>query len=167
MELNRLVPDFELPALDGRLYRLSGCRGKIVVINFWSCECPHSERADKEILSALAGWGAGAVLLTVASNKNESIESIKFAAEARRLPLVLLDETCRVADQFEAQVTPQVFVVDSQGVLRYRGAVDDASFRKKVPSRFFLFEAVEALLRGDLPPLAESPPFGCAIVREI
>ncbi|MCA1899157.1 MAG: redoxin domain-containing protein [Chloroflexi bacterium] len=167
MELNRLVPDFELPALDGRLYRLSDYRGNIVVLNFWSCECPHSERADKEILPALAGWGAGVALLTVASNKNESIEAIQFAAEARRLPVVLLDEDCRAADQFEAQVTPQVFVVDSQGVLRYRGAVDDASFRKKVPSRFFLFEAVEALLRGDLPPLAESAPFGCAIVREI
>ncbi|MBI5953045.1 MAG: redoxin domain-containing protein [Chloroflexi bacterium] len=166
MDINQPVPDFALPALDGRLHRLSGHRGKIVIVNFWSCECPHSERTDRAILSMLVQW-QDVVLLTVASNRNESVGAIKAVAEARRLPNLLLDQNCRVADQLGARTTPHVFVVDREGILRYRGTVDNVTFRQRVPTRFFLDEAVESLLEGNLPNLTESPAFGCTIVREI
>ena len=52
-------------------------------------------------------------------------------------------------------------------ILRYRGAVDDVKFRQPKATRFFLEEAVEALLDGYLPALEEIPAHGCAIVREI
>lgn len=161
------VPDFELPDLDGRLHRLSDHRGRIVIVNFWSCECPHSERADKAIMAMLEQRRGDVVALSVASNRNENAEALKKAAEARRLPMVLRDADCRVADLFGAETTPHVFVVDREGILRYRGAVDDVTFRQRTPTRFFLNEAVEALLEGRLPALTESPPYGCAIVREI
>jgi peroxiredoxin len=166
MEINRHVPDFELPALDGRLHRLSDHCGKIVIVNFWSCECPHSERTDRAIMSMLVQW-QDVILLAIASNRNESTETVKTVSGARRLPVVLLDENCRVADQFGAQTTPHVFVVDHEGILRYRGAVDNVAFRQRQPTRFFLDEAVESLLEGHLPALTEFPAFGCAIVREI
>jgi peroxiredoxin len=166
IDINHPVPDFQLPAIDGRLHRLSDYRGKIVIANFWSCECPQSERTDRAILSALAQW-RDVVMLTIASNRNESAGAVKAAAEARQLPAVLLDQNCRVADQFGAQTTPHVFVIDREGILRYRGAVDNLTFRQRLPTRFFLGEAVESLLNGHLPGLAESPAFGCAIVREI
>ena len=57
--------------------------------------------------------------------------------------------------------------MDREGILRYRGAVDDVTFRQGNPTRFFLEEAVEALLDGRLPELTEMPAYGCAIVREI
>jgi peroxiredoxin len=167
MDINQPVPDFELPALDGRLYRLSDYRGKIVIVNFWSCECPQSERTDKSIMAMFVQWRDDVVMLSIASNKNETVEAVKAVAEARHLPVVLLDENCRVADQFEAQTTPHIFVIDREGILRYRGAVDDVTFRHRVPTRFFLDEAVESLLAGRLPTLTESPAYGCAIVREI
>jgi len=56
--------------------------------------------------------------------------------------------------------------VDRAGVLRYRGAVDDTSFRQRVPTRSYLDEAVDALLDGRLPTVAEVPAFGCSIIRE-
>ncbi len=167
LQLGSPVPDFELPDLDGRLHRLSDHRGRIVIVNFWSCECPHAERSDKSIIAARGKWGDQVALLFVASNKNEKLEDMKKAAEARRLPTVLRDADCRVADLFGAETTPHVFVVDQEGILRYRGAVDDLTFRQRTPSRFFLNEAVEALLEGRLPALTESPAYGCAIVREI
>lgn len=167
LQLDKPVPDFELPDLNGVTDRLSNHRGRIVIINFWSCECPHSERADKAILAMLAQWRDDAVMLSIASNRNENIEALKKAAEARRLPVVLRDADCRVADLFGAETTPHVFVVDREGILRYRGAVDDVTFRRRTPTRFFLDEAVESLLEGRLPPLTESPAYGCAIVREI
>ena len=167
MQLNQPVPDFELPDLDGNLHRLSHYRGRIVIINFWSCECPHSERTDRAIMSMLVQWQDDVTMLSIASNRNENAGALKHAAEMRRLPTVLLDANCLVADLFEAQTTPQVFVMDRNGILRYRGSVDDVTFRQRIPTRFFLDLAVESLLEGHLPELTETPAYGCAIVREI
>ena len=166
MQINQSAPDFELPDLDGNLHRLSHYRGRIVIVNFWSCECPHSERTDKAIMAMLMQW-RDVVMLSIASNRSENVEALKKAANARRLPTVLLDANCRVADLFEAQTTPHVVVIDREGILRYRGSVDDFTFRNRIPTRFYLDLAVESLLNGQLPALAESPAYGCAIVREI
>lgn len=167
IEINQSVPDFELPDLHGKIHRLSDCRGRIVIVNFWSCECPHSERTDKAIMSMLVQWHDDVSMLTIASNRSENVEAIKNVAEARRLPTVLIDADCRIADLLEAQTTPHVFAVDREGILRYRGSVDDVTFRQRVPTRFFLDMAIESLLNGQLPPLSESPAYGCTIVREI
>ncbi|MBI5946499.1 MAG: redoxin domain-containing protein [Chloroflexi bacterium] len=167
MEINQPAPDFELPDLEGGLHRLSDYRGKIVIVNFWSCECPHSERVDRAITAMFAQWRGEVAMLSIAANRSENVEALKQAADARRLPRVLHDAQCFVADLYEAQTTPHVFVIDRDGILRYRGAVDDVTFRNRNPSRFFLNEAVESLLEGRLPPLTESPAYGCTIVREV
>ena len=106
-------------------------------------------------------------MLSVAANWNESLEAVKKTAAARRLPMILIDADHRLADIYEAQTTPHIFVIDREGILRYRGAVDDVTFRQRIPSRFFLEEAVDALLAGRKPPVEDSPAYGCAIVREI
>jgi peroxiredoxin len=167
MEINRSAPGFELPDLEGRLHRISDYRGKIVIVNFWSCECPHSERTDKAIMAMFVQWRDDVVMLSIASNRNENAEALKIAADARHLPRVLVDVQCFAADLYEAQTTPHVYVIDREGILRYRGSVDDVTFRNRVPSLFFLDEAVESLLEGHLPALAESPAYGCTIVREV
>ena len=169
MQINQPAPDFALPDLHGRIHRLSDYRGQIVIVNFWSCECPHSERTDKAILSMFVQWreASPVTMLSIASNRNETAEALQAAAESRRLPAVLLDADCSVADLFNAQTTPHVFVIDRKGILRYRGPVDNVTFRQRNPTRFFLDEAVESLLDGHLPAAAESPAYGCAIVREV
>ena len=167
MEINQSAPDFELPDLDGRLHRLSDYRGRIVIINFWSCECPHSERTDKALMAMFVQWRDDVVMLSIAANRSEDAEALKNAAKARRLPTVLMDVQCFIADLFNAQTTPHVYVIDREGILRYRGAIDNVTFRQRAPSRFFLDEAVESLLEGHLPALAESPAYGCTIVREV
>lgn len=118
-------------------------------------------------MSMFVQWRDDVSMLTIASNRNETAEDVANVSEARRLPTVLLDANCEVADLFEAQTTPHVFVIDREGILRYRGSVDDVSFRQRVPTRFFLDLAVESLLEGHLPALTESPAYGCAIVREV
>lgn len=167
MQINEPAPDFELTDLQGKEHTLSDYRGKIVILNFWSCECPHSERADNQILESLNKWNGEVVLLSIAANQNESAQSVEDAARARSLPTVLIDAGHVVADLYEAVTTPHVFVIDQDGILRYRGAVDDVTFRNRKPTRFFLDEAVGSLLEGHLPPLTETPAYGCTIVREI
>ena len=167
MQINKPAPDFELPDLQGQKHKLSDYRGRIVILNFWSCECPHSERADILMMEALSKWNGEVTLLSIAANKNESAQSVEEAARARNLPTVLMDAGHVVADLYEAVTTPHVFVVDQDGILRYRGAVDDITFRNRTATRFFLDEAVASLLNGHLPTLTETPAYGCTIVREI
>ena len=166
-ELNHPAPEFTLPDLDGRIHMLSDYRGQIVIVNFWSAECPHSERFDMNITASLAQRGGNVALLSIASNANETDGMLATTARRHKLPVVLRDADGSVADRYEAQTTPHAFLVDRQGVLRYRGAVDDVTFRKRKQTRFFLMEAVEALLAGNLPEVTEVQPFGCAIVRHI
>jgi len=165
LELNNLAPEFTLPDLDGRIHMLSDYRGRIVIVNFWSAECPHSERFDTDITTCLAGWGAEVALLSIASNANEPDGLLVAVARQRRIPVVLRDADGSVAGRYEALTTPHAFVIDRQGILRYRGAVDDVSFQQRAPSRFYLQEAVEALLADRLPEIDEVKPFGCTIVR--
>jgi len=167
MQVNQPAPDFELPDLEGNPHRLSDYRGKIVIVNFWSCECPHSERTDRSTMACLVQWGDEVAMLSIAANRSESISSVAEAVNARRLPRVLIDAEHIVADLYGAVPTPHVFVVDRDGILRYRGAVDDVTFRQRQATRFFLEETVETLLEGHLPTLTETPAYGCAIVREI
>ena len=106
-------------------------------------------------------------LLSIAANRNESVQMVAEVAKARRISKVLIDAHQVVADKFEAMTTPHVFVLDRAGILRYRGAVDDVTFRHREASQFFLRDAVEALLQGRNPELSETPAYGCTIVREI
>ncbi len=165
--INTPAPDFDLPDIHGNLHKLNDYRGKIIIVNFWSCECPHAERTDGLILEWLKKWNGEVEMLSIASNRNESAQSVEEAVRARSLPRVLIDAEHVVADLYEALTTPHAFVVDREGILRYRGAVDDVSFRQRTATRFFLEEAVGALINGHLPALTETPAYGCAIVREI
>jgi peroxiredoxin len=164
--MDRPAPDFELPDLNRDIHRLSDYHGRIVILNFWSCECPHSERTDRALMAMSVQWREQVVMLSIAANRNESVAAVAEASRTRRLPIVLLDAGQVVADLYGAQTTPHVFVIDRDGLLRYRGAVDDVTFRQRRPSRFFLDEAVEALLDARLPALGETPAYGCTIVRE-
>ena len=167
MQLDQPAPDFELPDLQCTPHKLSDYRGKIVVIDFWSAECPHSERTDQVLLKLLESWNGEVVMLAVAANRNESRQMVEEAATTRRLPTVLVDGQQVVTALYAAVTTPHVFVVDREGILRYRGAVDNLTFRQRTATRFFLQEAVEALRKGQLPELTETPAYGCAIIREI
>lgn len=167
MEIHQPAQDFELTDLQGRLHRLADYRGKIVILNFWSAECPISEQTDHHLIGLVEKWRGEAVLLSIAPNRSESIQMLAGAAHARGLPVVLIDPEHIIADLYEAQTTPHAFVIDRQGILRYRGAVDDVTFHQRKATRFFVAEAVEALLEGRLSELAETPAYGCTIVREI
>jgi hypothetical protein len=165
--MNQPVPDFSLPNQNGQLHRLSDYRGKIVIVNFWSAECPWSERADKNLMAISDRVPERVLLLPIASNVNESGEIINEAIHQRGIRFVLRDTGGGLADLWQAQTTPHVFVIDQSGVLRYRGVVDDVTFRKRTPTRFYVEEAVQALMNSRLPAVQENPPYGCAIVRNL
>ncbi|MCS7220521.1 MAG: thioredoxin family protein [Anaerolineae bacterium] len=167
--IGQLAPDFRLPDTEGQMHCLADYRGQVVVLNFWSAECPVSKELDEYFNRRCQQWAReGIALLAIDSNSHYGDEEIRRAKAERGLLFpILRDRGNVVADLYGALTTPHVFVVDREGVLRYRGAVDDRTFRKRVPERNYLEEALSAILAGRLVPQPETEPYGCTIVREM
>ena len=159
------APDFTLPDLDEKPHSLREARGRVVILNFWSAECPHAERADRELTAYLQDWGEAVLLLSIASNANEPLDLLRRAAAERGIAMVLHDARQEVADLYRAVTTPHLFVIDAGGILRYQGAFDDDTFRQRAPTQAYLKQAVEAVLAGNDPEPAETQPYGCTVVR--
>ncbi len=165
MQITQPAPEFELPDLKGVPHRLAVAQGQVLVLNFWSSECPWAQRGDEILAELKPAWGDRVELWSIASNANETDEQLALAAAAREPGLVLRDAEHVVADLYGAVTTPHFFVIDEQGVLRYRGAPDDTSFRQHEPMVHYLKNAVDALLNGREPNPAETSGYGCTIVR--
>jgi peroxiredoxin len=99
------------------------------------------------------------------SNVIEPVEEVAAHAKQNGFPFpVLKDEGNKIADHFDAQFTPEIFVLDAKGVLRYHGRIDDSQNPANITSHD-LRDALDALLAGKNPPRAETKAFGCTIKR--
>ena len=80
---------------------------------------------------------------------------------------ILIDKKNVVADRFDAQTTPHVFVIDDKGKLRYAGGVDDdETFKKDAKAvKSYVRDALDAVLAGKEPAQATTKPHGCSIKR--
>ena len=163
--VGQLAPDFSLNDLNGDPRRLEEVRGKIVIINFWSAECPWSEKIDKKLAELLSTAGADISLMSIASNVNESLDMLISGAEARGLPVVLRDQDHAVADLYGAVTTPHFYLIYSDGILQYKGAFDDATFRQPEAAQNYLGEALQAVQESRQPDPMETPGYGCTIIR--
>jgi hypothetical protein len=74
----------------------------------------------------------------------------------------LRDESQEVARAYGAKTTPDVFVVDSKGLVRYRGA-PDADHSDPSQNAAWLREALDAVLAGEKPGRPETDPVGCSV----
>jgi peroxiredoxin len=165
--LGEPVRDFELPDVYGEMHRLSQYFGKAVVITFWSAECPVSAEYDPYFDGLLDRYPDGKVaVLGIDSNVHyDQAEITRVAAEhGIRFP-VLRDANSAIADYFGALTTPHVYVVDVAGRLAYRGGVDDRTFRQREATVNYVDQVLDALLAGETPPVQETRPYGCTIVR--
>lgn len=166
--INRFAPDFSLPSVNGGRVSLSDFRGSFVVLTFWSAECPWSRRADVLLVYRALSWvPRGVQIVGIASNVTETENEIAHEMERRgvRYP-VLLDLDQSAANAYRAQTTPHFFVLDKRGIIRYTGALDDATFKQPRPKVLYLDRAVTALLENRTPDPQVTLPYGCAIVRQ-
>ena len=69
-----------------------------------------------------------------------------------------------VADRFGARYTPESFVIDGAGKVRYHGRIDDAQNPARV-TRNSLRLAIDAVLAGREVAQPETKAFGCTIKR--
>jgi peroxiredoxin len=158
------APDIQMTDLNGQPHTLADYAGKVVVLNFWSAECPWSERADKALMPMINTWGEDVVILWIASNASETPQQIEEVSRSRAIAPVILDQEQKLVHLFGAKITPEVFVFDRAGILRYQGGVDNANFRTPEPTRNYLWEAVQSILAGEHPTPAATKAYGCTIV---
>ena len=163
-QIGRPAPEFLLRDLDGHPHALSHYLGRVVLLNFWSAECEWSGRADEALKTWTADWGGAVEWISIAANANEPLEQLKEEAVKRGLPLVLHDADRTVAETYGAEMTPEFFLVDAEGILHYKGALDDVTFRQPEPTRHYVQEAVNAVLKGEEPDPAKTQAYGCTIV---
>jgi len=165
--LNHFAPDFSLPMLGGGRFNPADHRGKIVILNFWSAECPWSRRADVVLVYRQLTWARkGVVIAGIAANLNEPESEMRFEADVRHVQYpILLDHRQQVVELYKAETTPHFYVIDQQGMIRYIGALDDATFQKPEAKSIHLDRAVNALLEERAPDPALTAPYGCSIVK--
>jgi peroxiredoxin len=114
------APDISLAGVDGRPFRLSDQRGKIVVVRFWSPDCAAC-RSELESIRATAGryaTGGDVVFVTVVSRMPPAQVAQFVRDNGIRYP-VALDESGAVADAYLVDALPYTYLLTTDGrVLR-------------------------------------------------
>jgi peroxiredoxin len=169
-QVGKPAPTFDLKDVNGKEHKLADYAGKIVVIQFQSATCPW-ERAYQPILNGVSDKykDKGVVFVGINSNSSETVEKIKAKADDEKVPYdTLKDPGNKIADAYDAQTTPHIFIIDGKGVLRYKGGVEkapsDPSGAGKA-SEQYLVPALDSIVAGKDPAQASTKSVGCSIKR--
>lgn len=162
------APDFALPLVGGggRLV-LSDLRGQVSVIHFWSAECPWSRRADLILVYRQNAWEKLQIrVIGIACSPNETEAEIKHEAGLRHIKYpIVADYAQDISNTYRVQTTPSFVILDRRGVVRYFGAIDDATAGHRVPKLIYLDKAIKAAIDGQTASPAVTPAYGSPIVR--
>lgn len=169
-EVGKEAPAFSLTDTAGKVHNLSDYKGKIVVIHYQAVQCPWDIAYQPQLNQIATDYVAkGVVFIGINSNKTEPMDMLTKDVSKKAIPYpVVKDPGNKVADAYGATTTPHMFIVDGEGVLRYKGGIetapgspDDVSKGKEQ----FLTLALDALIKGEQPAKAETRSKGCSIKR--
>lgn len=164
------APDFSLQDQAGVSHDLSGYRGKIVVLEWINPDCPYVQRHYRaETMRGLvdAFDGERVAWLAIDSSHFVTPEASESWRAEHGLPYpILQDASGDIGRRYQARTTPNMYVIDAQGVLRYTGAIDDDPRGRNDSPRNYVREVVDALLAGTEPPLSQTEPYGCTVKYE-
>jgi peroxiredoxin len=167
---DRVIP-FNLPGVDGVNHALGEYSGRTAVAVIFSCNhCPYVRAWEDRMVQIQADYAPRGVQL-VAINVNDaskypedSFSKMKERAREKGFNFPYLrDESQDVARAYGAERTPEVFLFDKSGTLRYHGAIDDNyDDPAQVKVKYFR-DALDAVLSGTPPHTAETKAIGCSI----
>ncbi len=160
------APEFELKDLSGQPHSLSSYRGKPTIVAFISARCPISNLYKDRIKAVAEDYSKrGVNFVAINSSADETVEYVRAHAEENKLGFTILKDTGNViADAYAAERTPKVYVVDAEGVLRYRGRIDNSQNLRLVKQND-LRVALDELLAGKTVTTADTQAMGCVIKR--
>ncbi|MFT5422665.1 MAG: peroxiredoxin [Phycisphaerales bacterium] len=176
-QINEAAPDFTLTDVAGNEHTLADytAAGKIVVLEWFNPDCPvvqsRYNKFEGETAPTLAlqeKYADSVVWLRI----NSGGEGKQGAGKARNekamtdfgieTPIVL-DMSGEVGKAYGARVTPELYLIDAQGVLRYHGAIDNAQGKRQLGESYYLSDALQAVSAGETVAEQENRAKGCGI----
>jgi peroxiredoxin len=180
LAIGRDAPDFNLPGVDGRNYRLADfADAKVLVVVFTCNHCPTAQAYEDRIIKLTADYkDKGVAVVAISPNDplavrldelgysdmSDTFEEMKIRAgyKGYNFPYLYDGKTQAVALAYGPVATPHLFIFDNQRKLRYAGRFDDSEKPKQVKSNDAI-NAIEAILAGKKVPVEKTAAFGCSI----
>lgn len=162
-----VAPAFTLNDLEGNPHALVDLlKDRLVVIMFIATQCPISNDYNERMVALDSLYKQrGVRFVGINSNRQENVDEIREHARKHRFGFpVLKDLDNHVADAYGAQVTPEIFVIDTAGIIGYHGRIDDSRDPEDITTHD-LRATIDALLEGKAPSRTETKAFGCGIKR--
>jgi peroxiredoxin len=162
---------FRLPGVDDKQYSLADFSGKSAVVLIFSCNhCPYVRAWEDRMVQIQADYTSRGVQL-IAINANDaskypddSFLKMKERAKEKKFNFPYLrDETQKTAREYGAERTPEIFLFDKEGILRYHGTIDDNYDDPSAVKKKYLRNALDAILGAHIVSPAETNPIGCTI----
>jgi len=169
-----VVEDFTLKDFRGKVHSLSDYGDKIIVAYFLGTECPLAKLYSGRIQRISNRYAdKDVVVLGISSNVQDSIAELSAHARIHGISFpILKDLNNKVADQFGATRTPEVFVLDRDRTIRYQGRIDaqytfgsGVGLSSPAEKRADLAIALDELLSGKDVSISVTKARGCIIGR--
>ncbi len=139
---------------------------KAIVLMFIATRCPISNAYNSRIVKLYDDYhNKNLVFIGINSNKQEDVEEVAEHAKKNKFVFpVLKDPKNIIADKYDAQVTPEIFVLNSNLEILYHGRIDDSQREDDVKTND-LRNALDEILAGKSVSNKETKAFGCTIKR--
>jgi peroxiredoxin len=169
-ELGKAAPAFELQDHNGNTVTLAELKGKVVVLEWFNEGCPFVVKFYKE--GHMNQWAKayadkGVVWLAVNSTNTATQESnAKIAKEWNIDRPILNDAAGVVGDLYEAKTTPHMYIINAEGELVYRGAIDSKRSTDTADiasATNYVAQALDEVLAGKAVSKAETDSYGCSV----
>jgi peroxiredoxin len=170
------APDFSGTASDGKSYHLADYRGKFVVLEWHNNGCPYTRKHynSGNMQNLQKQWTArGVVWFTVISSApgkqgyvNANDENTYMSKMGASPTAALLDPTGSIGHLYDAKTTPQMIVINPQGVVVYDGAIDNrptSDLKDIQGATNYVTLALEQSLAGKNVDTAATRPYGCSV----
>ncbi len=165
------IENFTLSDYRGREYSLEEfAEADVVIVAFLGTECPLVKLYGPRLQQIADEYAdRGVVVVGINANVHDSVTEIDSFCRRHEISFPMLKDVGNVvADQFRAERTPQIFVLDSERNVRYHGRVDDqyvVGLVRDRADREDLRIAIDELLAGDEVSVPVTTPLGCIIGR--
>lgn len=169
LPIGAAAPDFDLPATDGRRYRLADIDTPVFVYVQGCNHCPYVLGYLERIKTLAQTYEGRAGFVMVNSNDAEtypddSFEAMAHFAKEHALPFpYLFDKTQEIAKAYRTFRTPEVLVFDKECKLAYHGRIDDNAKEPEQATIHELRDALDALLAGHPVSRPETYAVGCTV----
>ncbi|NDJ74983.1 MAG: thioredoxin family protein [Chloroflexi bacterium] len=172
IELGQTGPRFALPGVDDKQVDLADllARHRAVAVIFSCNHCPYVRAWEGRMVEIQRDYADKGVVL-VAINPNDTsrypdddVAHMQQRAQEQGFNFPYLrDDSQDIARAYGGTHTPHVFLLDGDGVVRYRGAIDDNYDEPGAVQHAYLRDALDAVLAGQTPPVADTKAVGCTI----